>query len=130
MTKDIALRFCLNSLYRRSLNSYFSLNHLNDTYPGFCLFVKKKSVNATLLRPPSHHGSNFVRTEKVCTFADVVSYLHQTMATKRYYKWALCPQVTAPAPVAAAAPAEKKQEEAEKPAAKKKEPAKSETNKK
>lgn len=46
MTKDIALRFCLNSLYRRSLNSYFSLNNLNDHYPDFCLNVKKKSVNA------------------------------------------------------------------------------------
>lgn len=130
MTKDIALRFCLNRLYRQSLNSYFSLNHLNDTYPDFCLNVKKKSVKASYLRPPSQHASNFVRTEKVCTFADVVSYLHQTMATKRYLSWALCPKVTAPAPVAAAAQAEKKQEEAEKPAAEKKEPAKSKTNKK
>lgn len=55
----------------------------------------------------------------------------QTMATKRYLTWALCPQVTTPAPAAAAAPTEKKQEEAEKPAADpKKEPAKSKTNKK
>lgn len=77
MAKDIALRFCLNSLYRRNLNSYFSLNHLNASYPDFCLFVKKKSVKDTLLRPPSHHASNFVRTEKICTFADVEIYLHR-----------------------------------------------------
>lgn len=130
MAKDIALRFCLNSLCRQSLNSYFSLNHLNDTYPDFCLNVKKKSVNAAYLRPPSHHVSNFVRTAKICTFADVENHIFISMATKRYLAWALCPQVTTPAPAAAATPAEKKQEEAEKPADPKKEPAKSKTNKK
>lgn len=71
MTKDIALRFCLNNLYRRNLNSYFSLNHLNDLYPDFCLNVKKKSVNGTLLLSPSQTPPNFARTEKNCTFADV-----------------------------------------------------------
>lgn len=71
MTKDIALRFCLNSLCRRSLNSYFSLNHLNDTYPDFCLFVKKKSVNASSLLSTSQPPPNFAQSEKVCTFADV-----------------------------------------------------------
>lgn len=71
MTKDIALRFCLNSLYRRSLNSYFSLNHLNDLYPDFCLIVKKKSVNATYLLSPSQPSPNFAQSEKVCIFADV-----------------------------------------------------------
>lgn len=71
MTKDIALRFCLNNLYRRNLNSYFSLNHLNDLYPDFCLIVKKKSVNATHLPSTSQPPPNFARTEKICTFADV-----------------------------------------------------------
>lgn len=71
MAKDIALRFCLNSLYRRSLNSYFSLNHLNDSYPDFCLFVKKKSVKATSLLSNSQPRPNFAQSEKVCTFADV-----------------------------------------------------------
>lgn len=71
MTKDIALRFCLNRLYRRSLNSYFSLNHLNDLYPDFCLNVKKKSVNAYSLLSTSKPPPNFAQSEKVCTFADV-----------------------------------------------------------
>lgn len=71
MAKDSALRFCLNNLYRQSLNSYFSLNHLNDRYPDFCLNVKKKSVNATYLLSPSLPPPNFARTEKICTFADV-----------------------------------------------------------
>ena len=71
MAKDIALRFCLNSLYRCSLNSYFSLNHLNDHFPDFCLNVKKKSVNATYLPSPSLPPPNFAQTEKICTFADV-----------------------------------------------------------
>lgn len=71
MAKDNAFRFCLNSLYRRSLNSYFSLNHLNDLYPDFCLNVKKKSVNATYLPCPSQPPPNFARTEKICIFADV-----------------------------------------------------------
>lgn len=71
MAKDIALRFCLNSLYRCSLNSYFSLNHLNDLYPDFCLNVKKKSVNVTYLPSPSQPPPNFAQSEKVCTFAHV-----------------------------------------------------------
>ena len=71
MAIDSALRFCLNSLYRCSLNSYFSLNHLNDHYPYFCLNVKKKSVNDTYLQSPSQPHPNFARTEKICTFADV-----------------------------------------------------------
>ena len=68
---DIALRFCLNSLYRQSLNSYFSLNHLNDLYLDFCLNVKKKSVKAIYLPSPSQAPPNFAQSEKVCTFADV-----------------------------------------------------------
>lgn len=71
MTKDLALRFCLNSLCRRSLNSYFSLNHLKVTYPDFCLFVKKKSVNATSLPATSQPTPNLAQSKKVCTFADV-----------------------------------------------------------
>lgn len=71
MAKVIALRFCLNNLCRRSLNSYFSLNHLNDLYPDFCLNVKKKSVKATYLLCPSQPPPNFAQSEKVCTFAHV-----------------------------------------------------------
>lgn len=137
MAKDSALRFCLNSLYRCSLNCYFSLNHLNDLYPDFCLNVKKKSVNATFLPSPSLPPPNFARTEKICTFADV-ELCSLVMIKKTKMSWALQPVMNnrrgvvrslAPQAVATAA-VEPKQEEAAKPAAPKKETAKSKTNKK